>query len=541
MNPRARILVATVLAAAVLALGGTCARGLAQPPARIPEKSAAKAPAGDKANVQEHLTRPIAIDVNGTLLPSEVSGIVRNGRVFVPMRELFEALGIELVRSGSRLQARLPTGGVVAEIGSNRLVVDDVPQHLPSPVIEVAGIVYAPLEALVATFGAQVAYDQRGAKIEVISGFIGRNSLAEMRRAGGGSDVQGVVSEVDLNALPPTVTVVRGGEERTISVTSGAKIWSEDVAIHTQQRSTLDAVQVGDAVHAILAKDGRVLAIFDFYKSVGGTIAAVGKDSFVLGSGRVVTPDAQTPITVNGKAATLADLHVGDSALVRSNPESGALREIVVSRPLAAQAPTATPAASPANAAVIASLSLSSSRPLRAGQTLVVTLEGTPGGTATFDIGDYLTGLPMSEGPPGTYVGRFTVPDRFNVADVPVFGNLVVGGTSAPRTQAPLQFSASTLPPSIGNVAPFIGASVDNPRPNVYATFGTPTGIPIDPASIRLIVNGADETAAAVRGDAFVLWRPGTDLEGPVTVEVRVADAAGNEASKTWSFSVTAQ
>jgi hypothetical protein len=41
-------------------------------------------------------------------------------------------------------------------------------------------------------------------------------------------------------------------------------------------------------------------------------------------------------------------------------------------------------------------------------------------------------------------VGHFTIPDRFNVAQVPVYGNLRVGTASAPRAQAPTLLSVST-------------------------------------------------------------------------------------------------
>jgi hypothetical protein len=486
----------------------------------------------------ERPVRTIAIAVNGEPLDTDNPAQVVGGRVLVPLRDVFAALGIAITRSGNAIDAKLPTGTVALHVGSSVVAMDGRTVTLDAPISDLNGVTYAPLRLLVAVFGAQASYDQRGAKIEIVSAFIGRNSGAEQERGDGGTDVQGVVSAVDLDSVPPSITVLRAGTSRTISITSDAKIWTEDVTIHSQVRAKLADIRVGDAVHAILARDGRVVSVFDFYKSVGGTVAAVSPSAIVLGNGRVVTPGALTQITLNSASATLGDLAIGDYVTVRSNPESGELRQIVASRPIAAH-PTATSAPGTASPAAIASVSLSVSRPLRAGESFDVTLQGTPGGTASFDIGDFLTNLPMRETTPGTYVGRFTIPDRFNVTQAPVFGRLSLGASSAPRTQATQTLSAATTPPSVGEVAPPPGQTVNNVRPSIYATFVAPTGIAIDLASIRISVNGRDVTSAATRSGNFITYSPGVDLPvGPTTVSVRVADAAGNAVSKTWTFTI---
>ncbi|MHB2016244.1 MAG: hypothetical protein ACYCW6_04785, partial [Candidatus Xenobia bacterium] len=66
-------------------------------------------------------------------------------------------------------------------------------------------------------------------------------------------------------------------------------------------------------------------------------------------------------------------------------------------------AQTYAPAAAPGISSVVA-------RPERLGpgQELHVMCYGTPGAQATFDVGHHI-GMPMSEGPAGTYRGRYTV------------------------------------------------------------------------------------------------------------------------------------
>jgi hypothetical protein len=491
---------------------------------------------GDEA---ERPVRTIAIVVNGEPLDTDTPPQVVDGRLLLPLRDVFAALGIAVTRAGASVTARLPSGKVGFQIGSSLATVDGRPVALGSPVIERDGTTFAPLTLLTVAFGSQATYDQRGAKVEIVSAFVGRNGAAQSPRADGGSDVQGVVSAVDSDSSPPSVTVVRGGTSRTISINSAAKIWTEDVTIHSQLRGSLEDVRIGDAIHAILARDGRVLSLFDFYKSVGGTITALSATSLVLANGRVVTPTSTTEISLNSAAARLGDLLPGDYVTVRSNPESGELRQISASRETA-QLATATPAApGTAPAVTIASLQLSADRPLRAGESFDVVMQGTAGGQATFDIGDYLTGLEMRETQPGTYVGHFTIPERFNVTQVPVYGRLTVGAAAAPRVEAARSLSATTTPPNIGEVAPPPGQTVNNSRPSIYATYNAPTEIAINVSSVTISVNGHDATSSSTRAAGFITYSPGVDLpDGPVVVIVRVSDAAGNTSTKTWTFTI---
>jgi hypothetical protein len=517
-----RFVCAVLLASAAL-LSGRSAAGVAAPPARDVERP----------------IRSISIVINGEPLVAPDAPRVVAGRLLIPTRDVFNALGIVVTRSGDVISARLPTGSVTMTIGSSRVRLTGRDVRLDGPLVEIGGTTYAPLKLLSAVFGAQVSYDQLGGRIEIISGQIGRTNGAESSRAGGGSNVQGVVSAVDSDSAPPTITVVRGGQARTIAVNSDAKIWTEDVTIRSQLKATLADIHVGDALHAILAQDGRVVSLYDFFRSTSGTIVAISPAAIVLENGRVVTPGSATDIALNGAAAKLTELREGDYVTVRSNPETGEMRQIIASRKVPITA-TAQPVAAGGPVAVaITSFVLSATRPLRAGESFDVTLMGTPGGTASFDIGDYLTAQPMREIAPGSYSGQFTIPDRFNVTQVPLYGNLTVGGTAAPRAEAQGELSASTTPPLIGEVAPSPGQSVNSSRPSIYATYSVPTGIAIKASSATITVNGHDVTASATRTSNFITYSPPADLpDGPITVNVRVADEAGNTATRSWTFSV---
>ena len=46
-------------------------------------------------------------------------------------------------------------------------------------------------------------------------------------------------------------------------------------------------------------------------------------------------------------------------------------------------------------------------------------------------------------------------------------------------------------------------------------------------------------TSAATRTSSFITYRPGVDLpRGEVDVTVKVTDAAGNTASRSWTFTI---
>ncbi|MEO6991812.1 MAG: copper amine oxidase N-terminal domain-containing protein [Candidatus Baltobacteraceae bacterium] len=486
---------------------------------------------------QETPTRTISILINGQALPDDVQPRIVDGHVLLPLRRVFDALGIPVSRRANTIVGTLPNGTLVLVLGAATADVAGRTVQLDSPAADFEGTTYIPLRFVADAFGATTSYDGRGAKVEIVSPLIGRNIGQQQSAAGGRTIVKGTVSALDANSAPPSVTVTFGGNERTIAINSDARIYIEDVTINTQLAATLSDLRVGDALRVLLAKNGKVLEIHDFFRSTNGNVAAVSASAIVIAGGSVVTPASATEITLNGAVAKLGDLKVGDYVTVRRNPETSELRQIIASRKAAVNPTTA-----PASAAAIASLNISATRPLRAGESFDVTLNGTSGGQATFDIGNAISDVPMREASPGVYRASYTIPDRFNVTQIPIYGHLRVGDSVAPRAEASAQLSAATTPPAIVDVAPPSGQTVNATRPNIYATFESPSGIGINLSSIVLVVNGRNVTASATRSPTFITYSPGVDYpDGPVTVRVRVTDLAGNSASRSWTFTIRTQ
>jgi hypothetical protein len=406
---------------------------------------------------------------------------------------------------------------------------------MDAPAIEQGGTTYAPLRFIADSLGAVATYDKQNARVQIVSSLVGRAAAMSQAGPSGETIVTGVVSALDQNSAPPALTVVRGGNARSIPVAANAATTIEDVTTHTTVEGTLAAVHVGDSVSILIAKDGSVRQIHDLYASRSGKVIAVSGNSIVLSDGHVITPSRATSLSLNGDPAQLSDLASGDEAIVRSNPETGEPREIIASRPTAA-APAAS--AQPSGT-TITSFAIDARRPLRAGESFDVALSGTPGGRATYDIGSFLTGLPLREAQPGVYTARYTVGGSINFASVPVFGHLTAGGQDAAKVQAAGLLSVATLPPQITDVAPSPNQSVNSAKPSIYATFSVPSGVGIDPNSASINVNGQDVTNASTRTETFITYSPGGNVnDGPINVTVRVADLAGNVASRTWSFKI---
>jgi hypothetical protein len=404
---------------------------------------------------------------------------------------------------------------------------------MDGPAVEIDGATYVPLRFVADSLGAAVTYEAKAARVDVISSLVGRTPSLTQNGNGGGTQIVGTVTAVDLNSAPESISVSRSGSMRNIAINSDAKIELQDTVSRTSSDATLADVHAGDAVSVYLTKDGKVDQVIVRFASRTGSVAAVSPSALVLRDGHVVTPDRATEITLNGAPAAIGDALVGDTVVVRSNPDTGEKRQIVLSRAMAGTPQPAT------GGPAITAFKVDATSALRAGDRFNVMLTGSPGGKASFDIGSYVEGIPMREDPPGTYRAEYTIGRDVNFGQVALYGHLDVNGTQAPRVEAQSLIAVSTTPPTITDFAPPAGQTVNNTTPSIFATFNSPTNVGINPSTVTINVNGLDVTASAYRTGGFITYSPTVPLgEGTVNVRVSVADAAGNRADRAWSFTI---
>lgn len=95
------------------------------------------------------------------------------------------------------------------------------------------------------------------------------------------------------------------------------------------------------------------------------------------------------------------------------------------------------------------------------------------------------------------------------------------------------------LPPTITNVQPKEGAILEdtNIKPTIRAEYEDPSGI--DTESVEILVDNVDVTEKSTVTEESVTYTPDEELKlGNHIVRVKVADKKGNEATKTWSFTI---
>jgi len=481
-------------------------------------------------------TPAVAVYVDESKLPdSSVAQI--DQRTYISLRAVGEALSAYVSYSKAKHQVTVTT-----LLRQSVLRLDDP----ASGVRIVKGRIMIPLRILGDALGLRSSYDAKQHVVHV--------STAALERPAGGvptappiskaNTIDGTVTEVDAQAEPPQVRLQAGGLYYTITIPAGTAIQFRDTRGATAGTGAIAQVKPGDALIVTMDAAGHLAAVADIFAGTSGTIAAISAQNLVLTNGKVVIADGSaTTVELDGQPAHLADLRAGDLVTVRSNPRTGKVREIVALTPggLTASAGTNAGSASGTAALKIDRIGDNAQSAMRAGQTLTVTADGTPGAQATFDLSNIFVDNPMRETNPGHYQGEFEVQVGANLIDAPILVRLRHGTQSAVAA-GPDPLTLITQGPQVKDLAPAQGARVNTPRPSIYVTFVTLGGKGMQTDSLRLIVDGKDVSDQATRTAAFISFYPSGDLPAGVTsIEVKGADIAGNPVDYSWSFTIASQ
>jgi hypothetical protein len=101
----------------------------------------------------------ITITVNGQPLALSPGPIEQQGRVFVPMRGIFERFGAGVVYSAGTINATKGSTTIQLRIGSMQATINGQPQTLDVAPFIVGATTYVPLRFIAQSLGAQVGYD----------------------------------------------------------------------------------------------------------------------------------------------------------------------------------------------------------------------------------------------------------------------------------------------------------------------------------------------------------------------------------------------
>lgn len=185
---------------------------------------------------------------------------------------------------------------------------------------------------------------------------------------------------------------------------------------------------------------------------------------------------------------------------------------------------------------------------LKAGSRLKVTLRGTEGAEAMYQVPGITEQRCMVELEPGQYVGVWTVPadKKLEVTGAALIGTLEKNGQRL-MIQAAGNLRVDNQAPAWINLVPQPTAA-SGPRPTVSATWTDGAGSGVDPANVEMSVDmttlgttagPAWSRATPERTENGITFQPSEDLAlGEHLVGVQVTDRAGNVAIQRWNFNV---
>jgi hypothetical protein len=424
-------------------------------------------------------------------------------------------------------QVQLVIGGRQATV-NGRAVLLDVPATI------VGGRTLVPLRFVSEAMGAQVDWDNATRVVTITSGTTAfpvqppapvPQPAPVQPPAPAPSVVEGRVLRVDAQRI----LVEENGVIRTFTLTSDTTFTALDAGTGRSTTISLDQIHPGDVVRVTADNAARAILVRVSVRTVTGRIDAITNRSIALSDGQVFTFADGVRFIVNGQEATREQLRAGMEVVLRLNPQTS---QVLVAQ---TRAPVVQPPVPPGGNVRITSFTHNATAPLRAGSQLTVTLRGTPGGTASFDIFGVDSDVAMRQVSPGVYQGIYTVRTQDNVGAAVVVGRLRVGGYEAPLVQAGAQVTLDGTAPQIVQRFPERGQTVNNARPNILVAFND-AGSGIDPARSRLFVNGQNVTARVSITETALAYSPPDALMGRVLVRVVLADKAGNVTDEQYAF-----
>ncbi len=108
-----------------------------------------------------------SVAVNGTVVALNPAPLERGGRVYVPLRGVFEHLGASVVYANGLINATGSGHTISLRIGSNDAIVDGTTERIESPPFIVGATTYVPLRFISQALGAKVNYESSNQLVSI--------------------------------------------------------------------------------------------------------------------------------------------------------------------------------------------------------------------------------------------------------------------------------------------------------------------------------------------------------------------------------------
>ena len=476
----------------------------------------------------------------GAVPPANVGG-----RVLVPLRGVFEALGAQVDYQASTRTVLASRGAtsLKLQIGSTTAYVDNSPVKLDVPAQVVLGRTLVPLRFVSEAMGAQVAWNA-STRTVAINSETGTSS-------GQTQTVTGSVVKLDTVA-PATITVKSTSGTRTYQIVSGATIQRQpelnDGTTGKTSSIALGQITVGENVKLTVNDNNQVVRIVAQPLMIPVAVRSI--------NGKVLTldDDANTRITIGNDVAYInkqgnrtsnVDARAGDQVALFIAQDTRLIYQVSAASADVnlANGGSDLPYNPPSSGDVprIELVQHDAVNAVKAGDVIKVTVRGTAGLKGTFDISQDITGKPLRENQAGVYTGSYKVRAGDDVYQGYVTARLSSdnGYTVTQQSQEP--FTIDTKAPLVVGTLPRNGATVDVAQPNIIIYTDDQGGSGLAPTTITLINDGktyqVDATVAPPQSIRAVV--PNT-LDGAVEVKAAVKDNAGNVTDIDFTFTAEA-
>ncbi|MGA3037617.1 MAG: stalk domain-containing protein [Vulcanimicrobiaceae bacterium] len=141
----------------------------------------------------------VAITINGSAVDVSPGPLLQDGRVFVPLRGVFENLGASVVYDNGQINAQGGQNTISLHIGSTQADVNGQPQTIDVAPFIVGASTYVPLRFISQALGANVSWDENDHLVAITMNGMAQNAAPPQE--------QQYVSQADydVNAPPPPI------------------------------------------------------------------------------------------------------------------------------------------------------------------------------------------------------------------------------------------------------------------------------------------------------------------------------------------------
>ena len=265
---------------------------------------------------------PIKILLDGSPLTLDVSPVQIEGRVFVPLRGVFERLGAKVVFDpiSQTVTATREAVTIVLRLGSREARINDRIVLLDVPVLALRGRTMVPLRFVSEALGARVDWNEATRTVQIHTAAPTPSPTPAART------IEGILLRVDADQ--GRIQVLQGAILQLVMVTPETAILRREMTTGAGGSANIRELRPGDQVVAVANERLEATLIRATYREVRGTVEMITLRSIALRGGG--SYPLHLDLTVSGKVRTRDEIRPGMAVILRLNPSTGIVWEVTV-------------------------------------------------------------------------------------------------------------------------------------------------------------------------------------------------------------------